>query len=164
MIRALVMSFVTALLLMGCASAPADPEGRQVFWIGPGDESKIQLRHVDAVNAIRQAQGLAPVQLSSLLNAAAATHAADIARQNRPWHFGSDGSNPIERVARTGYAGRMLAENISETFENDVETLEAWLTDPVTRTGILNPDARNIGLSWKQEENGKIWWVQILGS
>lgn len=164
MIRALLASFATVLLLVGCTTTPTDKDGRQVFWIKARDAAGIQLRHVDAVNVVRQAQGLAPVQLSSQLNAAAATHAADIARQNRPWHFGSDGSNPIERVARTGYPGRMLSENISETFENDVETLEAWLRDPVTREGILHPDARFIGLSWKQEGNGKIWWVQVLGS
>jgi uncharacterized protein YkwD len=58
----------------------------------------------------------------------------------------------------------MLSENLSETFENDSETLEAWMRDPVTRSGILNPNARNVGFSWHQESNGKIWWVQVIGS
>ena len=129
-----------------------------------GDVSKIQYRHLDAVNAVRQAQGLNPVEMSSQLNAAASTHAQDISRQNRPWHFGSDGSNPIQRVARTGYAGAMLSENISETFETDLETVDAWMRTPVTRAGILHPQARYVGFAWHQEANGKIWWVQLFGS
>ncbi|MEM6618861.1 MAG: CAP domain-containing protein [Pseudomonadota bacterium] len=157
------LALVTAAFLAAC-TAPTDPNGPSIFRIRPGDAPKIQLRHVEAVNAVRQANGLGPVQLNAQLNAAAATHSRDMSRQNRPWHFGSDGSNPIERVARTGYAGRMLAENISETLESDLQTLEAWLRDPVTRMGILHPDARNIGFAWTQESNGKIWWVQVLGS
>lgn len=164
MVRGILAVFSALFLLAACETAPTDPNQRKVFRISAGDTTEIQFRHLDAVNAVRQARGLQPVQLNSQLNAAAKTHAIDIARQNRPWHFGSDGSNPIQRVERTGYAGRMLSENISETFENDLETLEAWMRDPVTRAGILTPAARNVGFSWHQESNGKIWWVQVMGS
>ena len=84
--------------------------------------------------------------------------------QNRPWHFGSDGSTPVQRVARAGYTGRMLGENISETFESDIETLAAWMQDDLTRSVIMDPEARYMGISWFQEPNGKIWWTQIFGS
>ena len=50
-----------------------------------------------------------------------------MARQNRPWHFGSDGSSPLDRVKRAGYPGMMLGENISETYETELETLSAWM-------------------------------------
>jgi uncharacterized protein YkwD len=46
--------------------------------------------------------------------------------QNRPWHFGSDGSSPLDRARRAGYTGTLLGELISETFESEVETLAAW--------------------------------------
>ena len=164
MLRAVYALVATLVLLAGCATAPTDPNQRNVFRIKPNMVADIQFRHVDSINAVRQAQGLQPLELSSQLTAAAKTHAQDIARQNRPWHFGSDGSNPLERVARTGYAGGLIAENISESFESDVETLEAWLRDPTTRAGILRPDARNLGISWYQEPSGKLWWVQVLGS
>lgn len=153
-----------AVLFAVAACTPTDPNARKVFRIGPGDSAKIQLRHLDAVNAVRQSRGLPLVQLSSELNAAAKTHANDISRQNRPWHFGSDGSSPNDRAARAGFTGRLLAENISESFENDLETLDAWMRDPVTRSGILHPEAQQLGFGWKQDPNGKIWWVQVLGS
>lgn len=163
MLRKLLAAFTILVLIVSCADE-IDPNQRKVFRISQRDVANIQLRHLDAVNALRTASGLNPVELSSQLTAAAKTHAIDISRQNRPWHFGSDGSNPLERVARTGYAGQMVSENISETFENDQETLQAWMRDPVTRSGIMHPNARYLGFSWNQELIGKIWWVQLFGS
>ncbi len=164
MLRNLLATLTVLFVIASCTSNTADPNQRRIFRITQGQVSEIQLRHLDSINALRQAKGLSLVQLSSQLTAAANTHAIDISRQNRPWHFGSDGSSPIDRVERAGYGGRMLAENISETFENDLETLEAWMRDPVTRSGILQPGARYVGFGWHQESNGKIWWVQLLGS
>ena len=87
-----------------------------------------------------------------------------MAVQNRPWHFGSDGSSPLLRVQRTGYPGIMLGENISETFENELETLAAWMELADTRSVILDPAARNLGVAWFQEPGGKIWWTLLTGS
>lgn len=119
---------------------------------------------LDSVNALRQASGAGPVQLDAQLNAAAATHSRDMSVQNRPWHFGSDGSSPLDRVRRVGYIGQMLGENISETYETEIETLGAWMEDDGTRRVILDKDAVNMGFSWFQESNGKIWWTLIMGS
>jgi uncharacterized protein YkwD len=87
-----------------------------------------------------------------------------MSNQNRPWHFGSDGSSPLDRVARSGYQGVLVGENISETYENENETLAAWMREPATRTVILSPRARKLGFSWYQESNGKIWWTLVTGS
>jgi uncharacterized protein YkwD len=84
--------------------------------------------------------------------------------QNRPWHFGSDGSSPLDRVARVGYPGILVGENISETYENENETLAAWMKEPATRNVIIAQNARKLGFSWFQESNGKIWWTLVTGS
>ena len=103
------------------------------------------------------------VQLDPRLNAAAETHSRDMSRQNRPWHFGSDGSSPIDRVMREGYEKTMLGENISETFETELETLAAWMDEKGTRDVILDPGAEDMGFAWFQEPSGKIWWTLIMG-
>ena len=102
--------------------------------------------------------------MSSELNAAAATHSRDMSLQNRPWHFGSDGSSPLDRAARAGFAGRVLGENISETYETELQTLSAWMTQPETRGVILDRNATDIGFAWFQEPSGKIWWTLIVGA
>ncbi|MCC1493079.1 CAP domain-containing protein [Cognatishimia sp. F0-27] len=161
----------SAAALAACAAPVQEPtlapDGKprsRVYRISAGDKGRIQFRMLDAVNALRQTAGLEAVRLNSRLNAAAATHARDMSVQNRPWHFGSDGSSPIDRVQRVGYTGRLIGENLSETYETELETLAAWMEQPSTRAVILDPAARELGLAWYQEENGKIWWSMVLGS
>ncbi|CRL12725.1 CAP domain-containing protein [Phaeobacter italicus] len=153
-----LMSFVAA-----CAPAPdGNTSAGQVYRIRNAD--KVQLRMLDSVNALRQAAGTQQVQLNAQLTAAAATHSRDMSVQNRPWHFGSDGSSPLDRVARAGFVGDVIGETISETYESELQTLTAWMEDPSTRAVILDPKAANMGFSWFQEPNGKIWWTLIMGS
>ena len=162
-------AFLTCALLAACGpSTPTvGPDGQplpQVYKIRSSDEARIQFEILDSVNALRANVGATPVQLNAALIAAAKTHSRDMSVQNRPWHFGSDGSNPIQRVQRAGYPGLMLGENISETYENELDTLSAWMEQPDTRTVILDSRATDLGIAWFQESNGKIWWTLITGS
>ncbi len=142
------------------------PDGQPLpvlYRINPDDTASIQFRVLDSVNAFRQASGAPALTLSAELNAAAATHSRDMALQNRPWHFGSDGSSPIDRAQRAGYAGTVLGENISETYESELETVAAWMQQADTRGVIVDPAARDLGVSFYQEDNGKIWWTLVTG-
>lgn len=166
--RVFIAFFVAALALAACAPPPppVGPDGQRaltVYRIRAGDTSKLQFRMLDSVNALRTAEGVAPVALNAQLNAAAATHSRDMSVQNRPWHFGSDGSSPIDRLVRVGYPGTLVGELISETYESELETLGAWMEQSDTRRTILAPEARDLGFAWHQESNGKIWWTLVLG-
>lgn len=161
---------LVALMTVAACGAPPAPstgsDGRaapKLYRIRANDTAKLQFRMLDSVNALRAAQGIAAVQLNPQLNAAAATHARDMSLQNRPWHFGSDGSSPIDRLQRVGYAGRLVGENISETYETELETLSAWMEQSDTRRTILAPEANDLGFAWFQEPNGKIWWTLVTG-
>ncbi len=165
--RTFLISMATVFALAACSTegtySRADGTIAKIYRIGAGQQSKIQYNMLDSVNALRQAAGKGPVVLNSQLNAAAATHSRDMSVQNRPWHFGSDGSSPIDRVARTGYSGLMLGEAISETYETELETLAAWMEEPGTRDVILESRAQNMGFAWVQEAGGKIWWTLLMG-
>lgn len=170
MTRILILLMSAFLALSACApsSGPVQlgTDGKplpKVYRIKPKDADTLQLRILDSVNALRSASGVTPVQLNAQLNAAAATHARDMSIQNRPWHFGSDGSSPIDRVRRVGYPGTMEGELISETYETELETLAAWMEDPTSRQVLLDPQALNMGFSWFQETNGKLWWTLVMG-
>ncbi len=159
-------------LLAACAPPPPTSpaigaDGRplpSVYRIRASDEDNVKFRMLDSVNALRQAAGAPQLQLDARLTAAAATHARDMSVQNRPWHFGSDGSSPIDRVRRSGYSGELVGENISETYETETETLAAWMDDPASRSVILDPRARAMGFDWFQEPNGKLWWTLVTGT
>ncbi len=167
--RFVILAFAALFALSACEkpSGPRiGPDGKplpKVYRIKNTDKAKIQYRMLDAVNALRQAAGLSPLRLDPKLTAAAATHSRDMSVQNRPWHFGSDGSSPLERVQRTGYPGMFRGENISETYETELETLAAWMEDKGTRDVILDPYTTEMGFAWYQEPSGKIWWTLVTG-
>lgn len=160
--RAIAFLLVAVLGLAACDSSGGSSNTKQ-YRISSNNTSKIQFRVLDSVNALRQASGAGAVTFSAELNAAAATHSRDMALQNRPWHFGSDGSSPLDRVARVGYIGSLTGETISETYESEMQTLSAWMEQDDTRAVILDPNAQNMGFAWFQEKGGKIWWTLVLG-
>ncbi|GAA3858319.1 CAP domain-containing protein [Celeribacter arenosi] len=169
MVRIFAMFLVLVVTLAGCTTEPQRlaADGKplpKLYRIRSADDARVQYSMLDSVNALRAAAGAAPVTFDARLNAAAATHSRDMQNQNRPWHFGSDGSSPIDRVARAGYPGMMLGENISETYETELETLSAWMEQPDTRAIILDRRATDLGFAWYQEENGKLWWTLLMGA
>lgn len=169
MLRNVLLFSATALALAACAPPPPTlgPDGKplpRAYDLRRADVGEIDYRVLDSVNTLRGAKGLAPLQLNAELNAAAATHARDVSVQNRAWHFGSDGSSPVVRAQRAGYTGRVLGEDISETYETELETLAAWMDQPGTREVLLNPEARDLGFAWHQDPSSKIWWVLMTGT
>ena len=161
-----------ALILAGCVSGGGagevqlGPDGRplaRAYRITSDVAQQIPYRFLDSVNTMRAARSLGPLAFNAQLNAAAETHSRDMSVQNRPWHFGSDGSSPLTRVQRVGYTGRLLGENISETYQTELETLSVWMNSDSTRAVIMDPAARELGFAWFQESGGKIWWTMLTG-
>jgi len=169
--RRLLLGQIAALVaLSACGnSGPVTrygPDGKplpRVYRLSRGSEPQIQYRMLDSINALRMAAGSPALQLNAQLNAAAATHSRDMSVQNRPWAFGSDGSSPLELIARAGYPGSLRAELISESYETELETLAGWMEEPEKRDAIVDPRATDMGFAFFQERNGKIWWTLITG-
>ena len=159
--------FVTSFILLciGCVS------NNEEIYIGNKDSGRIEnfdsveirKRHLDYLNAIRQERGLTNLQISNSLNSSAATHARDIFKQQRAWNFGSDGSSPQKRAEVSGFKGVITGENVSETYEGEFLVLQVWVKNSFSRSVLLNKEATHLGLGWYQQDNGKIWWVQVLG-
>jgi uncharacterized protein YkwD len=157
------VALMTLVAACGSQSGSGNRDAGAVYKISASDAPKIQARMLESVNALRQAAAVSQLQLSDPLSAAAAAHSRDMSVQARPWHFGSDGSSPIDRVRRAGYPGQFKGETISETNETELETLAAWMSEPDTRAILLDPAARDLGFSFFQEPNGKIWWTLVTG-
>ena len=159
--------FVTLFILLciGCVS------NNKEIYIGNKDSGRIEnfdsveirKRHLDYLNAIRQERGLTNLKISNSLNSSAATHARDIFKQQRAWNFGSDGSSPQKRAEVSGFKGVVTGENVSETYEGEFLVLKVWVKNSFSRSVLFNKEATHLGLGWYQQDNGKIWWVQVLG-
>lgn len=162
-----LLATVLALGACGGPEPTLGPDGKplpRVYKISARDADQIQFRMLDSVNALRANAGQPALALNAQLNAAALAHSRDMSAQARPWHFGSDGSNPYDRARRAGYAGRVMGENISESYETELETLAAWMTQPDTRNVVVDPAARQLGFAFFQEPSGKIWWTLLTGT
>jgi uncharacterized protein YkwD len=164
LVLALGLPSLSACGAFGGSAISSTSRAGGVYRINEQQTRAIPFRALDAVNAIRRASGLTQLRFSAELNAASLTHSRDMSAQNRPWHFGSDGSSPLLRVQRLGYRGVLLGELISETFETELQTISAWMKDPNTRAVLLDPSALDMGFAWYQESNGKIWWTMMLGA
>jgi len=133
------------------------------------DYSKTSLnpeRALALINQYRADKGLKPLKLNAQLTAAAKAHARDLAKWDRISHFGSDGSNPWDRVKRTGYNASLAAENVGTgqvTFE---EVLRGWKNSAGHNKNLLLPDARHAGLALVQDPRTefKTFWTLVLGA
>lgn len=128
------------------------------------EAEEIPVRVLQQINMLRANIGAQPLVLNTQLSAAALVQSRDMSAQNRAWHWGSDGSSPMERARRQGYFGQLVGENISETYENDIQTLNVWMAQRDTRDVIMDPKAGSLGIAWYQEPSNKIWWTLMTGS
>ena len=168
MLRIICKPIVLLFVLAACVSEvpTLGPDGKplpKLYDLARQSTAEVQFRMLDAINSLRNSSNNPILVLNPLLNAAAATHARDMSMQNRPWHFGSDGSSPLDRVERIGYTHKLVGELISETYETELETLSVWMENLATRRVLLDTDAAELGFAWYQEPGGKIWWALVLG-
>ncbi len=118
------------------------------------------------INAYRKQHGLKPLKLNAKLTAAAKAHARDLSKWDRISHYGSDGSNPWDRVKRTGYKPRLTAENVGTGQINFEEVMQGWKESQGHNKNLLLADAREAGLALVNNPRTefKSFWTLVLGT
>jgi uncharacterized protein YkwD len=120
----------------------------------------------DLVNAYRKEKGLGPLKLQPNLTEAARAHARDLAKWDRISHFGSDGSNPWDRVKRAGYNAKVTAENVGTGQTSIQEVIKGWRNSPGHNKNLLLPDARHMGIALVKDPKTefKTFWTLVLAA
>ncbi|HWE16028.1 MAG TPA: CAP domain-containing protein [Hyphomicrobiaceae bacterium] len=120
----------------------------------------------DLVNAYRRQNGLRPLKLQPALTEAARSHARDLAKWDRISHFGSDGSNPWDRVKRAGYNARLAAENVGTGQITIDEVMKGWEASPGHKKNLLLPEAEHMGIALVQDPKTefKTFWALVIAS
>ena len=126
----------------------------------------IPRRRATLINAYRKQKGLKPLKLNAELTAAAKSHSRDLAKWDRISHYGSDGSNPWDRVKRTGYHARLAAENVGTGQVDFQEVLRGWEESPGHNKNLLLPDATHMGIALVQDPKTefKSFWTLVIGA
>jgi uncharacterized protein YkwD len=120
----------------------------------------------ELINAYRKANGLKPLKLNTALTEAAKNHSRDLAKWDRISHFGSDGSNPWDRVKRAGYNAKLAAENVGTGQVTIDEVMKGWQTSPGHNKNLLLSDASDMGIALVQDNKTefKTFWTLVVGS
>lgn len=120
----------------------------------------------DLINQYRKQNGLKPLKLNAELSNAAKNHSRDLAKWDRISHFGSDGSNPWDRVKRAGYNARLAAENVGTGQATIDEVFKGWKESPGHNKNLLLADAEHMGIALVQDPKSefKTFWTLVLGT
>ena len=120
----------------------------------------------DLINAYRKDKGLKPLRLNAALTEAAKAHSKDLAKWDRISHYGSDGSNPWDRVKRVGYNAKVAAENVGTGQASIDEVMKGWQASPGHNKNLLLADAQEMGIALVQDPRTefKTFWTLVVGS
>ncbi|MDQ2094793.1 CAP domain-containing protein [Rhodalgimonas zhirmunskyi] len=115
---------------------------------------------VQLTNAFRAERGLAALEISPALEAAAEAHGRDMAQRGFFGHAGSDGSSVGARVKRQGYRFCIVAENIAKGQRDARAVMRSWIGSKGHLRNLTLPKAREIGVI---RQRGDIW-VMVLAT
>jgi uncharacterized protein YkwD len=120
----------------------------------------------DLINQYRVDNGLKPLQINAKLTEAAKEHCRDLAKWDRISHYGSDGSNPWDRVKRSGYNAKLAAENVGTGQVTFDEVMKGWQESAGHNKNLLLGDAAEMGIALVQDPKTefKTFWTLVLGS
>jgi uncharacterized protein YkwD len=120
----------------------------------------------ELINAYRKEKGLKPLKLNTALTEAAKAHSRDLAKWDRISHYGSDGSNPWDRVKRAGYNPKLAAENVGTGQASIEEVFKGWQASAGHNKNLLLADAQHMGIALVQDPRTefKTFWTLVLGS
>jgi uncharacterized protein YkwD len=120
----------------------------------------------DLINAYRREKGLKPLKLNPALTEAAKAHSRDLAKWDRISHYGSDGSNPWDRVKRAGYHAKVAAENVGTGQASLDEVIKGWQASPGHNKNLLLGDVEHMGIALVQDPRTefKTFWTLVVGA
>lgn len=107
-----------------------------------------------------------PLTRNPLLERAAAQHAEHMARLDFMAHTGRDGSQPRDRVTRTGYRWRAVGENIAGGPTAPRAVVDGWLKSPGHCANIMSGAFTEIGVAFAVNRQSRfgIYWAQVFGA
>ena len=120
----------------------------------------------ELINAYRKEKGLKPLKLNAALTEAAKAHSRDLAKWDRISHYGSDGSNPWDRVKRAGYNAKVAAENVGTGQASLDEVIKGWQQSPGHNKNLLLADVEHMGIALVQDPRTefKTFWTLVVGA
>jgi uncharacterized protein YkwD len=141
-----------AIVLIAAALIPTS-EANSSGLYAPLAQASDAYELIDAVNALRIANGLPPYNAHPILMGVAQAHAQYMASIGSVTHYSADGSRPFQRALAAGYPvagdlsqGGFFSENITAGNNRSAQSaVEGWLGDAPHTNTMLSTYAQDIG-------------------
>ena len=134
----------------------------------PALEENLAVKMLEKVNALRSAgcqcgaDFMPPVQQlkwNAKLELAAKNHAQDMNDRNYFDHLSPDGSIPIQRAQKAGYAGTYVTENIARGYTSVDAVMTAWQKSESHCRAMMDGQHTEMGAARVTN-----YWVQEFGN
>jgi uncharacterized protein YkwD len=135
---------------------------------------EVEQQALALINQARAKAGCGPLQQEGRLTAAAAAHAAAMAKGGFFSHTDPNGGTPMRRVKARGYNYRAMAENIAAGNAAPDKTVAQWVNSAGHRKNLLNCRYTQTGIVRAYDAQGKVlpgqshpmryYWVQVFGT
>lgn len=113
---------------------------------------------LSSLNALRAANGAAPLTLCPALSQSAQKHANDMHARGYVSHTTPEGVTFLQRIAFE-YRGSGSGENIFSGLPSVGDAMQAWTNSPAHFRGMVNPMFTHVGFG-----NTGVTWVQNFGA
>lgn len=157
-----LLSFLFLLMHVPCIAGDRGAKS------GNKEQSPVEIeqRILEAVNGIRQKNGLRPLRHSPELQNMARLHSRDMANHEYLGHIDSRGQDLKARANALNLRGwRMIAENVARASGHKLSgeaMLKEWLTSRGHRENILEREFDATGVGVVRDRNGYYYATQIF--
>jgi len=144
----LLASLAATLVVLVAPSAGSADANRTM-----SSSNQLQTALLGQVNALRAANGLGRLRLSTALSAAAGRHSTEMARRGYFSHDSANGASFSSRIEQfyspRGFHSWTVGENLlwASPDVGALRALKLWLASPPHRANLLSPRWREIGLA-----------------
>lgn len=99
------------------------------------------------------------------LRCAALLHSKDMADRRFFDHGNPDGENPLDRIRKTGYEGRLVGENIAAGQPSASAVMAGWMKSDGHCANIMKQEYTEIGVGYIHASGTKYkhYWTQNFG-
>ncbi|MCB0879982.1 MAG: CAP domain-containing protein [Thermoleophilia bacterium] len=127
------------------------------------EDSAFEQRVLELINQERAKYGLSPVVYSGTLDNAAEKHADHMAIVGKMAHDGIGDGDPGERIRAEGFR-KSWGENVATGQTTPEQVVREWMASPGHRRNILDPNYRQMGVSYVTSSSGRTYWAQEFGA
>jgi uncharacterized protein YkwD len=104
-----------------------------------------------------------PLVMEERLRCSARLYSEEMVRTNNWGHESADGTKFSERIAKTGYRGGLVGENIAKGQRSPAQVVSGWLKSTGHCENIMQANFTQIGVGYYIQSGAQPHWTQNFG-